>query len=85
MAYFDSPKNRALWEKELAVLRRKREQAAKQSVEMEPQHYPKESIRKETGRIPITFEQLLQDIHKYNTKPDLVKKENKKILKGKSL
>lgn len=61
MAYFDSPKNRAIWEKELAGLRRKKELAAKQTGEIEASALSRETIREPMDRIPITFEQLIQE------------------------
>lgn len=58
MGYFDSTKNRALWEIELQNLRKLRaERAAGKHVTIEP------SVAKVTGKMPVrmTYQELLKE------------------------
>lgn len=59
MRYFDSPKNKAFWEKEMAGLRKKR-------AEREAGGFPEQSSRQQPDRenspvrIRVTYEELLK-------------------------
>ena len=60
MRYFDSPKNRAFWEREMVTLRRKREE--RQSGKYPEREKEQEKTKKENNfnRIRVTYEELLK-------------------------
>lgn len=59
MRYFDSPKNRALWERELTVLRRRRAQREAGGYEA-PVREELQPARENGCRIRVTYEELLK-------------------------
>ena len=59
MRYFDSPKNRAFWEKEMVSLRRQREERASGKVP-EQQKACKAQAKENPYRIRVTYEELLK-------------------------
>lgn len=70
MAYFDSPKNRAIWSKELETLREEREARA-QGKEAIRRPDPSKTSEQDTAmREPITFEQLVREEREASGKPE---------------
>lgn len=62
MAYFDSPKHRALWARELAVLREKREEMQHNSSPL--QQGALNGRGESVMRVRISYEELLAEEHK---------------------
>ena len=60
MAYFDSPKNRAIWQAELGDLRRKKADFAAGKLP-DPGLVPEEKNREEIHRKPVSYEQLAKE------------------------
>lgn len=62
MAYFDSAKNRVLWQRALTELRAERERREKQGYVPDRDRPGKAQEKHSSGRVPITFSQLEQEV-----------------------
>ncbi len=69
MAYFDSPKNKAMWERELDELRKMRELRKNQPEAFSVEKSSENSKLHESSRVPMTLEDLMEEENLVTRKP----------------
>lgn len=68
MAYFDSPKNRALWDRDLLGLRQERTRREANGFQPTDRLEPTQEVEHNPYRKPITLEQLQEAMNQTHSK-----------------